>query len=110
MLIETYPIKQFQKPMVKAVMFSWSNDQLLLRKLHDDYGPQNEKLIAKIENGRSNNYRQTKAARKKQLEAMQKVDKMMAAGLMTPVTAPVLSTPNNSAKTTPIANGHYSPP
>lgn len=41
----------------------------------DDYGPQNQKLIAKIENGRNNNYRQTKAARKKQLEAMQKVGK-----------------------------------
>lgn len=41
----------------------------------DDYGPQNEKLIAKIENGCNNSYRQTKAARKKQLEAMEKIGK-----------------------------------
>lgn len=41
----------------------------------DDYGPQNDKLVAKIENGRNNSYRQTKAARIKQLEAMQKIGK-----------------------------------
>lgn len=41
----------------------------------DDYGPQNDKLIEKIENGRNNSYRQTKAARKIQLKAMEKVGK-----------------------------------
>lgn len=31
----------------------------------DDYGPLNDKLIEKIENGRNDNYRQTKAMGKK---------------------------------------------
>lgn len=39
----------------------------------DDYGSQNEKLIAKIENGKNDSYRQSRATKKEQLEAMQKV-------------------------------------
>ncbi|XP_073827153.1 ATP-binding cassette sub-family G member 1 [Musca autumnalis] len=72
---------------------SYNPADYLMEIATDDYGPQNEKLIAKMENGRNTSYRQTKAAKAKQLEAMHKIDKMMASGLMTPVTAPVLPTP-----------------
>ncbi|XP_065356934.1 ATP-binding cassette sub-family G member 1 [Calliphora vicina] len=85
---------------------SYNPADYLMEIATDDYGPQNEKLIAKIENGRNNSYRQTKSARKKQLEAMQKVDKMMAAGLMTPVMAPIFTPAINSNQSSPTANGH----
>ncbi|XP_037820739.1 ATP-binding cassette sub-family G member 1 [Lucilia sericata] len=85
---------------------SYNPADYLMEIATDDYGQQNEKLIAKIENGRNNNYRQTKAARKKQLEAMQKVDKMMAAGLMTPVMAPIFTPACNSNNSSPAPNGH----
>ncbi|XP_017117022.2 ABC transporter G family member 2 [Drosophila elegans] len=51
-----------------------------------------EKLVALMDNGRNEDYRQSKSARVAQLAAMKKVDQLMAAGLMTPVTAPVMST------------------
>jgi len=74
-----------------------------------------DKLIALIDNGRNDDYRQSKSARVAQLAAMKKVGKwpklsglpiegplvlihlflsleqMMSAGLMTPVTAPIMS-------------------
>ncbi|XP_033153719.1 ABC transporter G family member 2 [Drosophila mauritiana] len=51
-----------------------------------------EKLVALMDNGRNEDYRQSKTARVAQLAAMKKVDQLMAAGLITPVTAPVMST------------------
>ncbi|XP_075151194.1 ATP-binding cassette sub-family G member 1-like [Haematobia irritans] len=83
---------------------SYNPADYLMEIATDDYGPQNDKLIDRIENGRNNSYRQTKAARAKQLEAMQKIDKMMASGLITPVTAPVLSTPMTQTNN---SNGQY---
>lgn len=43
----------------------------------DDYGPQNDKLIEKIENGRNESYRQNKADKAIQLEAMRKIGKQI---------------------------------
>ncbi|XP_022228236.2 ATP-binding cassette sub-family G member 1 [Drosophila obscura] len=51
-----------------------------------------DKLVALIDNGRNEDYRQNKTARVAQLTAMKKVDQLMAAGLITPVTAPVMVT------------------
>lgn len=39
----------------------------------DDYGKQNYKLEAKIENGRNNSFRQSIGSKKAQLAAMHKV-------------------------------------
>ncbi|XP_017075897.2 ABC transporter G family member 41 [Drosophila eugracilis] len=50
-----------------------------------------EKLVALMDNGRNEDYRQSKSARVAQLAALKKVDQLMAAGLITPVTAPVMS-------------------
>ncbi|XP_061389329.1 ATP-binding cassette sub-family G member 1 [Musca vetustissima] len=88
---------------------SYNPADYLMEIATDDYGPQNEKLIARIENGRNNSYRQTKAARAKQLEAMHKIDKMMASGLMTPVTAPVLPTPTTTTTTSGTNNKPLTP-
>ncbi|EDW25468.1 GL26409 [Drosophila persimilis] len=61
-----------------------------------DYDTEDEnqvdKLVALIDNGRNEDYRQNRTARVAQLAAMKKVDQLMAAGLITPVTAPVMST------------------
>ncbi|KAL9923077.1 ATP-binding cassette subfamily G member 4 isoform 1-T2 [Glossina fuscipes fuscipes] len=65
----------------------------------DDYGPQNDKLVQKIQNGRNSKYRQSNASNRMQLEAMQTIDKMMSSGLITPVNAPSLNAvPARSAK------------
>lgn len=50
---------------------------------------QNDRMVEKIENGKSHQYRrQTHAPHTAQVEAMSKVQKMMAEGLITPVRAP----------------------
>ncbi|KAH8267426.1 hypothetical protein KR018_001041 [Drosophila ironensis] len=51
-----------------------------------------EKMVALMDNGKNEDYRQNKTARVAQLAAMKKVDQLMAAGLITPVTAPVMAT------------------
>uniref|UniRef100_A0A1A9WZY3 ABC transporter domain-containing protein n=1 Tax=Glossina brevipalpis TaxID=37001 RepID=A0A1A9WZY3_9MUSC len=66
-------------------------DYLVMEIATDDYGSQNHKLMEKIENGRNNKYRQSKASKRTQLEAMQKIDEMMISGLITPVNAPSLN-------------------
>ncbi|XP_030383367.1 ATP-binding cassette sub-family G member 1 [Scaptodrosophila lebanonensis] len=71
-------------------------DYLMEIATHDydtEQESQVEKLIALMDNGRNDDYRQNKTARVAQLAAMKKVDQMMAAGLITPVTAPMLSNP-----------------
>ncbi|KAH8413443.1 hypothetical protein KR009_011337 [Drosophila setifemur] len=50
-----------------------------------------EKLIALMDGGRNEDYRQNISARLAQLAAMKKVDQLMAAGVITPLTAPVMS-------------------
>ncbi|XP_034670136.1 ATP-binding cassette sub-family G member 1 [Drosophila subobscura] len=61
-----------------------------------DYDTEDEnqvdKLVALIDNGRNEDYRQNKTARVAQLAAMKKVDQLMAAGLITPVTASIMAT------------------
>lgn len=39
----------------------------------DDYGPQNHRLVQKIQNGRNSKYRQSNASNPTQLEAMQTI-------------------------------------
>ncbi|EDW77383.2 uncharacterized protein Dwil_GK18116 [Drosophila willistoni] len=71
-------------------------DYLMEIATHDYDTPeeqQMDKLVTLMDNGRNEDYRQTKSARVAQLAAMKKVDQLMAAGLITPVTAPVMSTP-----------------
>ncbi|KAH8334413.1 hypothetical protein KR059_009954 [Drosophila kikkawai] len=51
-----------------------------------------EKMVALMDSGRNEDYRQNKSARVAQLAAMKKVDQLMAAGIITPVTAPVMAT------------------
>ncbi|KAM8717318.1 hypothetical protein ACLKA7_004079 [Drosophila subpalustris] len=57
-----------------------------------------DKLIAVMDNGRNEDYRQSKSARVEQMAAIKKVEQMMSAGLITPVTAPVMSTHPFAAK------------
>ncbi|XP_037928430.1 ATP-binding cassette sub-family G member 4 [Teleopsis dalmanni] len=80
---------------------SYNPADYLMEIATDDYGKQNDKLVEKIENGQNDYYRQNKMAKKSQMEAIKKIDKMMASASMTPVTAPVLSpdltrTPNHN--------------
>ncbi|XP_062121471.1 ATP-binding cassette subfamily G member 4 isoform X2 [Drosophila sulfurigaster albostrigata] len=69
-------------------------DYLMEIATHDydtDDERQVDKLIALMDNGRNDDYRQSKSARVAQLAAMKKVEQMMSSGLITPVTAPVMS-------------------
>ncbi|KAH8241503.1 hypothetical protein KR026_009066 [Drosophila bipectinata] len=70
-------------------------DYLMEIATHDYDTPEEnqlEKLVALMDNGRNEDYRQNKTARVAQLAAMKKIDQLMAAGLITPVTAPVMTT------------------
>ncbi|KAH8318978.1 hypothetical protein KR067_001255 [Drosophila pandora] len=70
-------------------------DYLMEIATHDYDTPdenQLEKLVALMDNGRNEDYRQNKTARVAQLAAMKKIDQLMAAGIITPVTAPVMTT------------------
>ncbi|KAH8337585.1 hypothetical protein KR074_011605 [Drosophila pseudoananassae] len=70
-------------------------DYLMEIATHDYDTPEEnqlEKLVVLMDNGRNEDYRQNKTARVAQLAAMKKIDQLMAAGLITPVTAPVMTT------------------
>lgn len=54
-----------------------------------DYGNHNDRLVAKIENGKSSGYRKYKESTA-QIYSMETAEKMMEAGLVTPVKAPAM--------------------
>lgn len=58
----------------------------------NDYGPQNPRLVKKLENGLLETYRKKSGNVTAQVDAMNAVEQMMEAGLMTPVTAPIIET------------------
>ncbi|XP_055683532.1 ATP-binding cassette sub-family G member 4 isoform X2 [Lutzomyia longipalpis] len=63
----------------------------LLEISTNDYGMQNERLVAKSQNGMTCTYRSQKSRNSTQIAAMTKVEQMMANGLITPVRAPSLA-------------------
>lgn len=54
-----------------------------------DYGNHNGRLVAKIENGKSNSYRKYKES-SAQIYSMEMAERMMESGLVTPVKAPAM--------------------
>ncbi|EDW64893.1 ATP-binding cassette sub-family G member 4 isoform X1 [Drosophila virilis] len=74
---------------------SYNPADYLMEIATHDYDTEDErqvdKLIALMDNGRNDDYRQSKTARVAQLAAMRKVEQMMNSGLLTPVTAPIMS-------------------
>ncbi|XP_030240477.1 ATP-binding cassette sub-family G member 4 [Drosophila navojoa] len=63
---------------------------------YDEDGEQQvNRLIALMDNGRNDDYRQSKTMHVAQVAAMLKVEQMMSSGLLTPVTAPIMNTGPN---------------
>lgn len=71
---------------------SYNPADYLLEIATNDYGPQNPRLVKKLENGLLETYRKKPGNVTAQVDAMQVVEQMMEAGLMTPVTAPIIET------------------
>ncbi|XP_023170515.2 ATP-binding cassette sub-family G member 4 [Drosophila hydei] len=69
-------------------------DYLMEIATHDydaDGEQQVDRLISLMDNGRNDDYRQSKTARVAQLATMRKVEQMMSSGILTPVTAPIMN-------------------
>ncbi|XP_055710758.1 ATP-binding cassette sub-family G member 4-like [Phlebotomus papatasi] len=72
---------------LKCPEFHNPSDYLLEISTHD-YGMQNDRLVAKSQNGMCCTYRSYKSRNSSQIAAMTKVEQMMSNGLITPVRAP----------------------